>query len=71
MAAEGVTRTVEKTASGVTITATATNPELVKKLQAHLATMAGGDAKSCCKGGAKGAGMDGKCPHAKGDAKQS
>ena len=74
MAAEGVTRTVEKTASGVVVTATAANPELVKKLQAHAAAMgAAGDMKDCCKGkaGANNAGMDGKCPHAKGDAKQS
>jgi len=74
MAAEGVTRTVEKTASGVVITATATDPELVKRLQAHAATMGAAEGmKGCCKGktGSHGAGMDGRCPYAKGDAKQS
>ena len=72
MAAEGVTRTVEKTESGIVVTATATSPDLVKKLQAHAATMAaGGEMKGCCKGGAKASGVGGKCPYAKGDAKQS
>ncbi len=74
MAAEGVTRTVEKTAAGVTITATATSLELVKKLQEHAATMtAGAGMKGCCKGkaGAHDAEMGGKCPYAKGDAKQT
>jgi hypothetical protein len=62
MAAEGVTRTVEKTEGGVVITATARNPELVKKLQAHAATCASGTMKACC----KGKGGDARCPHAKG-----
>lgn len=74
LASEGVTRTVEKTNSGVVVTATATNPELVKKLQAHAAALAaGGEMTGCCKGNADAhdAGMGGKCPYAKGGAKQS
>ncbi len=72
MAAEGVTRAVAKTDSGVVITATSADPELVKKLQAHAASMAaGGDGKACCKGGAKDAGMAGKCPHAKSEGSKT
>ncbi len=62
LAAEGVTHAVEKTASGVVITATATDPALVKKLQAAATTMTAGccSGKACCKDG-KGAGIDGRC----------
>jgi len=66
MQAKGVTRTVEKTESGVVITATVSNPELVKKLQEHAATQWDQDCphkagKACAKSESGAP----KCPHAK------
>ena len=64
MHAEGVSRTIEKTATGVVITLTGSTPELVKMLQAHA------DGKSCGHGEQAHAGMskDGKSCCAKGQA---
>lgn len=58
---DGVTVTVEETDEGIVVTRTATDPEIVKKLQAH--------AKACCHhhAGHKGAGHKGcdkKAAHA-------
>lgn len=70
MHATGVTRNVEKTANGIVVTATATDPALVAKLQQH-ATMMGsascgakaeGKAGCCAKG--KTAGAAAGCAHA-------
>jgi len=53
--AEGVERKVEKTADGVVIRITAKDPELVKKIQAHVEKMAAAQAPSA-------AGCPADCP---------